>query len=104
MFMEVGIPIHLACSARTPAEIQWMVRERYGLALMDQLLPLESGLITRPIAGLNWTADTAFVHLSYTDHVALPFIERFFQEIWSNSRRRVRSTKPRIPEQLELLA
>jgi hypothetical protein len=104
MFREVGIPIHLDCSASTPAEIQWMVRERYGLSLMDQLLPLEPGLITRPIAGLNWTADTAFVHLSYTDHVALPFIERFFQEIWSDSRRRARSMKPCTPEQMELLA
>jgi len=104
MFRGVGIPIHLDCSASTPAEIQWMVRERYGLSLMDQLLPLEPGLITRPIAGLNWTADTAFVHLSYTDHVALPFIERFFQEIWSDSRRRARSMKPCTPEQMELLA
>jgi len=39
MFAEVGIPIHLACSARTPTEIQWMVKERFGLALIDQLSP-----------------------------------------------------------------
>ena len=25
MFTEVGIPVHLACVARTPSEIQWMV-------------------------------------------------------------------------------
>ena len=104
MFAEVGIPIHLACSARTPTEIQWMVKERFGLALIDQLSPLDSGLITRPIAGLNWTADTAFVYLSQTDHVALPFIERFLQETWRDSRRRRSPLKPRNPEQLELLA
>ena len=40
MFAEAGILIHLECSARTPSEIQWMVKERYGLALIDQLLPL----------------------------------------------------------------
>jgi len=57
MFTEVGIPLHLACVARTPFEIQWMVKERYGLALIDQLVLLEPGLITRPIAGLNWTAE-----------------------------------------------
>jgi DNA-binding transcriptional LysR family regulator len=104
MFAEVGIPIHLACSARTPTEIQWMVKERFGLALIDQLSPLDSGLITRPIVGLNWTADTAFVYLSQTDHVALPFIERFLQETWRDSRRRRSPLKPRNPEQLELLA
>ncbi|ADV84526.1 LysR family transcriptional regulator [Terriglobus saanensis] len=103
MFTEAGIPIHLACAARTSSEIQWMVKERYGLALIDQLTPLDPGLITRPLAGINWTADTAFVHASHMDHVALPFIERFFQQTWSDSRRSKRPTKPRQPEQLELL-
>lgn len=66
MFGEMGISINLACSARTPTEIQWMVKERFGLALIDQLAPLDPGLITRPISGLNWTADVAFVYLKYT--------------------------------------
>jgi DNA-binding transcriptional LysR family regulator len=104
MFSEASVPIHLACSARTPSEIQWMVKERYGLALIDQLSSLEPGLITRPLAGLNWTADTAFVRLSKTGHVALPFIERFFQEIWFESRGRKRPPSNGRPEQLQLLA
>ena len=104
MFTEVGIPIHLGCSARTPTEIQWMVKERYGLALVDQLLPLEPGLITRPLVGLNWTADTAFVRIGNARHVALPFIERFFRDAWSDSRGRKRQKSNGKPEQLELLA
>lgn len=103
MFTEAGVTLHVACSARTPAEIQWMVRERYGLALIDQLLPLEPGLITRPFAGLNWTADTAFVHLRKAGHVALPFIERFFEDNWSESRGRKHPSKSEYPEQLQLL-
>lgn len=104
MFAEVGIPIHVACSARTPVEIQWMVKERYGLALIDQLLPLEPGLITRPIAGVNWTADTAFIHTIHAGHVAIPFVERFFQQLWAESRGGRRSLKRTNPQQLELLA
>ncbi|HEV2486071.1 MAG TPA: LysR family transcriptional regulator [Terracidiphilus sp.] len=111
MFTEIGIPIYLGCSASTPSEIQWMVRERYGLALIDQLLPLEPGLVTRPIAGLNWTADTAFVHARKTKHVALPFIEQFFRESGIHTRvhKRVSNPaplvqKPALPEQLKLLA
>lgn len=61
LFAEVGIPISLANSVTNPADIQWMVKENYGLALIDQALPLESGLTTRPIAGGNWSAQTAFV-------------------------------------------
>lgn len=104
MFEEAGAPLRVVCSARTPAEIQWMVNQRFGLALMDQLTPLDPGLITRPIAGLNWTADSAFVYVSHTDHVALPFIERFLRENWNESRRRRSPIKARNPEQMELLA
>ncbi len=103
MFTEVGVTLHVGCSARTPAEIQWMVRERYGLALIDQLIPLEPGLITRPFMGLNWSADTAFVHLRKVGHAALPFIERFFEDNWSESRGRRRPFKADHPEQLQLL-
>jgi DNA-binding transcriptional LysR family regulator len=104
MFSDVGIPLRLANSARTLSDIQWMVKAGYGLALVDQLSPLESGLITRPIAGVNWTADTAFVHQSRADHIALPFIERFLQEDWKESRRKKRTSGSIRPEQLKLLA
>jgi len=76
MFTEVGIPVHLACVARTPSEIQWMVKERYGLALIDQVSPLDPGLITRPIAGLNWTADTAFVQIPNSATLAVRVVKR----------------------------
>lgn len=104
MFAEVGIPVQLACSARTPSEIQWMVKERYGIALVDQLSPIEPGLITRPIAGLNWTADTAFVHAKGAGHVALPFIERFFQGSDAHRRDHGSTSSRGTSEQLRLLA
>jgi len=65
MFAEAGIPLNLANSAATPTDMQWMVKEGYGLALIDQLSSLEPGLITRPITGANWTADTAFVTITF---------------------------------------
>jgi DNA-binding transcriptional LysR family regulator len=104
MFTEVGISLSLANSARTPADIQWMVKAGYGLALVDQLLPLEAGLVTRPIGGVNWTVDTAFVYQSRADHIALPFIERFLTERWHNSRRKKIPSGSVRPEQLKLLA
>ncbi|MBN9616008.1 MAG: hypothetical protein BGO25_10140 [Acidobacteriales bacterium 59-55] len=103
MFSDVGIPLHLEHSARTSSDIQWMVKAGYGLALVDQLLPLESGLITRPMAGINWTTDTAFVHQSRADHIALPFIERFLQEDWKNLHRKKPASSSVRPQQLKLL-
>ena len=75
MFSDVGVRVHLASSAATPADIQLMVKQGYGLALIDQLWPLDAGLITRPLSGLNWTADTAFVMTKNRSHMALMFVE-----------------------------
>jgi DNA-binding transcriptional LysR family regulator len=104
MFEEVGIPMYLACSASTPSDIQWMVRARYGLALIDQISSLDSGLTTRPIAGVNWTVDTAFVHHNRADHIALPFIERSLSQHWRNGKRKKLISEGVRPEQLKLLA
>jgi DNA-binding transcriptional LysR family regulator len=76
MLTEVGIDARASCLATTPADIQWMVRSGYGVALVDQRTTLDPGLTTRPIAGTRWTADTAFVHHKKADHLALPFLIR----------------------------
>jgi DNA-binding transcriptional LysR family regulator len=76
MLMEIGVHPEVFCSAATPTEIQWLVRAGYGLALVDQKTVLDASLTTRPIAGINWTADTAFVHHKKGAHLALPFLIR----------------------------
>jgi len=103
MFAEVGIPLHLACSANTPADIQWMVKAGYGLALIDQTSTLDPGLTSRPITGVKWTADIAFVHHNRADHIALPFIERSLAQRWRDGKRKKRPAGVR-PEQLKLPA
>jgi DNA-binding transcriptional LysR family regulator len=104
MFEEVGIPMHLASSASTPADIQWMVKARFGLALIDQIASLDPGLTTRPIAGVKWTVDTAFVHHNRADHIALPFIERSLSQHWRDGKRKKLASEGVRPEQLKLLA
>jgi hypothetical protein len=41
--------------------------------------------------------------MTHTDHVALPFIERFLRGTWNDSRRRRPPLKSRNPDQMELL-
>ena len=105
MFAEVGIVLHLASSAATPTEIQWMVKENYGLALIDQLSPLESGLVTRPIAGVNWTTDTAFVSSKDATHMALPFIEKFLKQGGLHPKKKKNTQAEQVrPVQLKLIS
>ena len=82
MLSEIGIEPEVSCLATTPADIQWMVQSGSGLALMDQTIPLDPSLTTRPIARVNWTADTAFIHpLCAEHHPALPVLIRHFRKM-----------------------
>jgi DNA-binding transcriptional LysR family regulator len=104
MLVEVGIEPEVSCSAATPADIQLMVRSGYGVALIDQKTVLDPDLTTRPIFGVHWTADTAFVHHGEADHLALPFVIRFAQSMRNGTpgRKPPLRTEGR-PRQLELL-
>lgn len=105
MFSELGVPLHLASLAATPGDIQLMVKQGYGLALIDQLWPLDAGLITRPLAGLSWTADTAFVTTKNMSHMALMFIEKYLDEHDLGSTRKQPQPAALIhPHQLELIS
>lgn len=80
MLAEVGIEPEVSCVATTPADIQWMVQSGNGLALIGQKTPLDPSLTTRPIANVNWTADTAFVHTVDAEHPAIPVLIRHFRK------------------------
>jgi DNA-binding transcriptional LysR family regulator len=76
MLMEIGIRPEASCLAATPGDIQLMVQSGCGLALIDEKVVLAPNLTTRPIAGARWTADTAFVHHTSADHIALSILLR----------------------------
>ena len=105
MLGEIGITPEVSCLAATPADIQWMVQSGSGLALIDHKTPLDPSLTTRPIANVNWTADTAFVHRIGAEHLALPILIRHLRKMLNEQPKKqpVRSTTPKAVR-LELLA
>jgi hypothetical protein len=54
----------------------WLVKTGHGLALVDEGRALLSELITKPIAGVTWTAETALVYRKQATHVALASLAR----------------------------
>jgi len=104
MFSEARIKLQLVNSAATPTDMQWMVKEKYGLALIDQTTRLESGLVARPIAGTNWTEETAFVSSKRSAHIALPILEKFIKHDGLNRHRKQPRTERIRPEQLRLIS
>jgi len=92
---------------RNPAEmIDQVVLDFVGVDLpVCRTPPIDSALTTRPIAGVHWTADTAFVHHNDADHLALPLVTRFTQEIRKSMSGKKHPLQDQVrPIQLELLA
>jgi hypothetical protein len=104
MLAECGVRPQVSCAAATPADVQWMVRKGFGLALIDGQMKLEASLTTRAFAGVTWTADTAFVHHGDADHLALPLLVRHLRKTGSQrTRNQEQRGKAQKPIQLELI-
>lgn len=104
MLAEHGVRAEVACAAASPADVQWMVRRGFGLALIDGRMKLEPPLTTRAVAGVSWTADTAFVHHRDSGHLALPLLARHLGRGGSHkSLRAQQRKKDPTAVQLELL-
>jgi len=76
MLDEVGIQGDVASRNNTPGDIQWMVESGYGYALVREGSDLQSGLVTRPIAGVTWTVDSALILGKSTSQRTIPHLMR----------------------------
>ena len=73
---EAGVQIDEFSRASHPTELQSLVKAGYGLALISEATALEAELTTRPIAGVNWTVDTAFVYNKQLHPKTIPVLAR----------------------------
>ena len=71
MFKGLGITLRPSKPTMNIDHIQWMVREGICYSLLRASQPLISGLATRPIAGVDWTIDTAAVIKKEPNNAAL---------------------------------
>lgn len=62
LLAHAGVTVEEYSRASHPSEMQTLVKEGYGFALMREGIPLEEELTTRPIARVDWTVDTAVVY------------------------------------------
>jgi DNA-binding transcriptional LysR family regulator len=61
MLDKAGISSDIASTNKTPHDLQWMVESGSGCALIPEGSHLQDGLVTRPIAGVTWTVDSALI-------------------------------------------
>lgn len=76
MLHEVGITGEVTNTNKTPHDLQWMVESSYGYALIREGSVLQEGLVTRPIAGVTWTVDSALILGKSTSQRTMPQLVR----------------------------
>jgi DNA-binding transcriptional LysR family regulator len=73
---EAGISVPEYSRASHPSEMQTLVKEGHGLALIRAGTLLEESLTTRPILGVDWTVDTAIIYHKLRHPKTVPILVR----------------------------
>jgi DNA-binding transcriptional LysR family regulator len=85
LLAEIGLDLNAQSHASHPLEIQTLVKNGYGFALIREGTPLESGLTTRPILGVDWTVDTVLLFKKETKLKTLPVLARSLRRAYESS-------------------
>ena len=62
LLLELGVQFEEHSHTSHPHEMQEAILHGSGFAMMREGAPLIAGLTTRPVIGVEWTFDTAFVY------------------------------------------
>jgi DNA-binding transcriptional LysR family regulator len=105
MLDVVGITGDVASTNKTPHDLQWMVESGTGYALIREGSELQPGLVTRPVAGVTWTVDSALVVAKSTSQRTMPHLVREMRKrlrLQSSlpPSKPVRSVRPRIGDRI----
>jgi hypothetical protein len=76
---DVGVTVEEYSRASHPSEMLTLVKEGYGFALIREGTPLEEELTTRPVAGADWTVDTAVVYHKERHPKTIPILVKKLQ-------------------------
>jgi DNA-binding transcriptional LysR family regulator len=76
LLSEIGITVKEYSHASHPSEMQVLVKEGHGFTLIREGTTLDDELTTRPLAGVDWTVDTAAVYHKQQHPKTIPILIR----------------------------
>src|SRR5260370_1745810 len=90
---DAGVELEEYSRASHPSEMQTLVKDGYGLALIRQGTTLEDELTTRPIAGVDWTVDTVVIYHQERHPKTLPVLVRKFKRQFRKGQKQTTATR-----------
>jgi DNA-binding transcriptional LysR family regulator len=79
LLSDAGVTLREYSCASHPSEMQDLVREGYGLALIRDGTPLGEGLMARRLNGVEWTVDTAVIYHKQRHPKVVPVLVRMLK-------------------------
>jgi DNA-binding transcriptional LysR family regulator len=86
-----GVQVEQYSRASHPSEMQVLVREGFGVALIREGTPLDEQLTTKPIAGVDWTVDTAVIYHRQRHPKTIPILVSKFKRQFSKGLEAIQS-------------
>ena len=78
---RAGVKIDDYSSASHPTEMQMLVKDGYGFALLREGMPLDEALTTRPVMGVEWTVSTAIAFHHRRHPKTIPILVRRLRKL-----------------------
>ncbi len=75
-----GVQIQEYSRASHPSEMQTLVRDGFGVALVREGMLLDDQLTKRPVVGVDWTIDTALIYHKQRYPKTVPVLVRQFKK------------------------
>jgi DNA-binding transcriptional LysR family regulator len=94
---DAGIRIENYSRASHPIEMQTLVKDGYGFALVREGTVLDSELTTRPILGIDWTVDTAAIYHHQRHPKSIPILVRQFRRHLNRAAQNSVSVSRKLP-------
>lgn len=76
LLADAGVRVDQYSHASHPSEMQMLVKEGHGFTLIREGCVLDDELTTRPIAGVDWTVDTAAIYHKLRHPKTVPILVR----------------------------
>lgn len=83
-----GVKVEEYSHAAHPSEMQALVKEGYGFALIREGTALDDELTTRPIAGVDWTVDTAVIYHRQRRPKTVPVLVKQLRKQWAKDEKK----------------
>lgn len=93
---SAGIKIEEYARASNPSEMQTLIKEGYGFAVVREGSIKDNELTTRPIADVDWTMDTAVIYHKERHPKTVPVLVRNFKKQFNFGMKESRSSSAPI--------